>query len=302
MSNNGPINIFLSHRHEDSEAISQFRTKLEALSAGRLRFFQSSAPGQIQAGEDWRKRIHREIKKSDALILIFTDPSQTWDWCLYEVGLFTDLNKKEEESRIICLCSYEDKPPSPLLSRQFIRANKKAIRGFLTNLFKKTDYFPGQKAINPKLTVKMINELTSQLSAILSRKAGKREYFTKWLKAIVPEPDKISPGSIPADVLIEPYADCLILFGMTQTPPHKPFWTWGDLVEMGNLNKCFKHSKTWQQSVAKMVSSAKKGQIFKQQAHKLKAAGTQEFYRPILWKFETDGKGAMTFFLLFVAD
>ncbi|MHC4544369.1 MAG: hypothetical protein ACYTDW_00745 [Planctomycetota bacterium] len=43
--NESTVNIFLSHRSEDSEAVLKLKKKLEGLSAGKLNCFQSSAPG-----------------------------------------------------------------------------------------------------------------------------------------------------------------------------------------------------------------------------------------------------------------
>ena len=67
----GQIKLFLGHRHEDRDAVLQLKTKLEELSAEKLSCFQSSAPGEIQAGEEWRERIKRELREADALLLLF---------------------------------------------------------------------------------------------------------------------------------------------------------------------------------------------------------------------------------------
>lgn len=301
--NSGPVSIFLSHRHEDSEAVQKLKTKLEELSAGKLKCFQSSAPGQIQAGENWKKRIRDELGKSDALFLLFTDPSQTWDWCLYEVGLFTDLSKEEEQSMIICLCSYEDKPPpSPLTSRQFVRANKQDLKPFLSDLFKTAGFFKDRDAINAMLGDETIERLATQLSNVLLKRSKKIQYFTNWLKLQVLKPTELTVDSIPSDARIEPYKDCLKLFGMIDKPPMKSFWTWTDLINNGTKGNCFADAKAWEKSIAIMLYAAKQGQTFQQKAELFKAVSPKESFRPILTQFEVDSNGAIIYYLIFVAE
>ena len=302
--NEKSVNIFLSHHHEDSEAVLKLKSKLEDLSAGKLKCFQSSAPGTIKAGENWHKRIRDELGKSDALFLLFTDPSQSWDWCLYEVGLFTDLAKEEEQSMIICLCSYEDEPPpSPLASRQFVRATKEDIKQFLTDLFKKAEFFPNREAINPQLGEKTIEELATQLSNVLLKHSMDVRYFTNWMKLRIQEPQELAVDSIPPNVHLEPHKDCLELFGMAETPTHKPFWIWEDLITNGKERGCFSNAaEAWEQSIAKMMYAAKEGQKFQQKAELFKAYNSNYSLRPILTKFKVDSGGTMVFHLIFVTQ
>jgi hypothetical protein len=301
--NESKVKIFLSHHHEDSEAVLKFKIKLEELSAGKLKCFQSSAPGTIKAGEDWHKRIRVELGKSDALFLLFTDPSQSWDWCLYEVGLFTDLAKKEEQSKIICLCSYEDEPPpSPLGSRQFVRATKEDLKQFLTDLFKKPKFFSRRGAINAELKDDTIEELATQLANVLSKHSMEPQYFTDWMKLHIPEPNELKVDSIPPNARLVPYKDCLELFGMAEKPPNKSFWTWEDLINNGKHIGCFSDAEAWEESIAKMLYAAKEGHTLEQKAELFKSGNSDDSLRPILTKFEVDSNGTMVFHLILVTQ
>ena len=81
--------VFISHKKIDEASAKAIRDELAQFS-GDLQFFISG--DSIRAGEDWQARLRSELKDSDLLLLLFTEPTREWDWCLYEVGLFTDLD------------------------------------------------------------------------------------------------------------------------------------------------------------------------------------------------------------------
>lgn len=180
MNGGNQIKIFLSHRHEDADTVLLLKNKLEELSANKLSCFQTSAPGVVRAGEDWRNRVKQELKEADALFLIFTNPSKTWDWSLYEVGLFSDLSEGEERM-IICICAAEGgEPPSPLAYRQFVQANPKGIGEFLTELFTSENFFPDKPAINERINMDTITDFAEELSVSLSRRVGPLKERPRW--------------------------------------------------------------------------------------------------------------------------
>ena len=295
------LRIFLSHRAEDRDAVLELKTKLQEWSAGQLECFQSSAPGEIKAGEDWRKRINRELGEADAVILIFTDPSLSWDWSLYEVGLFTDLKSAEEEKVIVCLCSFTDAPPpSPLLSRQYVQATVDGIGQFLKDLFRNDGYFPGRSAINPELNDKTIGEFAQRLSGILSRRTSQVFYYTKCLRIHITSASEVGKERVPPETRLEPYDDCLGLFSMASAHPTQPHWTWDDLLNNGAEGDCFLDRGAWDQAIARMISSAKEGQLFQQEGLEFKASPTQEHFRPLWIRFDVNPDDSMTFYLLFV--
>jgi hypothetical protein len=202
---------------------------------------------------------------------------------------------------IICLCSYEKKPPpSPLTSRQFVRATKEDLKQFLTDLFKKQNFFVNREAINAQLEDEMIEQLANQLSNVLLKRPKRVEYFTNWMKLHIPEPKELKDDSIPPNARLAPYKNCLELFGMAETKPNKSFWTWEDLINNGKDRGCFSNAEAWEESIAKMLYAAKEGQIFQQKAELFKEDNSDDSFRPILIKFEVDSNGAMVFQLVFV--
>jgi hypothetical protein len=83
-------NIFISHSSRDTEAARQFGAALEDL--GMHTFITNQ---DIQAGEDWRKKIQAGIKRSDAVIILAVTPENlSSGWMSYEAGLAETLGKQ----------------------------------------------------------------------------------------------------------------------------------------------------------------------------------------------------------------
>ena len=78
--------IFVSHKHEDHALAVAVQQALEGISP-KIECFVSGV--SIAAGADWNHEIRSSLAQSHLLILLFTRPTATWDWCLFETGLFT---------------------------------------------------------------------------------------------------------------------------------------------------------------------------------------------------------------------
>ena len=130
----GIINVFISHNHEDEEAAKTIKNKLSLYGADRLRFYLSA---EITTGEGRLKWINEHLASSNVLLLLFTDPSATWDWCLYEAGLFARLDRSEGEQnrRVLCLHNPKTDPPPQLRHLQTVKVDKPRMKSFLKQLF-----------------------------------------------------------------------------------------------------------------------------------------------------------------------
>ena len=123
--------IFISHKHEDHALAMAVRDALHRLGCGRIECFVSGV--DIAAGADWNRQIKSRLAQSHLLILLFTSPSQNWDWCLYEAGLFTRFDV-EDVSAIVCLFNPETGSPRPLANLQGVSAQPEAVEKFLGEL------------------------------------------------------------------------------------------------------------------------------------------------------------------------
>ena len=96
----GPL-LFISHRHWDADIADVIRGFVEDKGGGRIRIFQSSAPGAERppSGTQLTPEIHEALWEAEVVILIYTS-DEHWSSCAYEIGV---ARKKGGGERIIVL-------------------------------------------------------------------------------------------------------------------------------------------------------------------------------------------------------
>ncbi|APW60749.1 SUMF1/EgtB/PvdO family nonheme iron enzyme [Paludisphaera borealis] len=84
--------IFISHKTEDK---AEAQALMEFLKTMRFRtvFLDSDREQGIQPGEQWERRIAKQLRRSRAVILLLTDSSRKSNWCFAEVFLAKSLGK-----------------------------------------------------------------------------------------------------------------------------------------------------------------------------------------------------------------
>jgi TIR domain len=126
--------VFVSHKHDDHAFAVTVKKVLERLS-GRIECFVSGS--DLSAGTDWNIEIRSQLLKSHLLILLFTEPSRNWDWCLFEAGLFTSLGMADDHA-VVCLYRPQGASPRPLSNLQGVPLEAGAVQAFLNTLCKET--------------------------------------------------------------------------------------------------------------------------------------------------------------------
>lgn len=116
--------VFVSHKSDDADLAEAIADELQNLVPGRLECWVSGQ--DLTAGSDWEREIKRQLAQSHLLVLLFTTPHHTWDWCLYEVGLFVRFDA-EDVTSVACLFDPDGTPPAPLHQLQCVRASPDAI-------------------------------------------------------------------------------------------------------------------------------------------------------------------------------
>ena len=126
--------IFVSHKHEDHALAATFKEAMEGLS-DKFECFVSGV--NISAGSDWNREIKSKLAQSHLLVLLFTRPTHSWDWCLFETGLFTR-SDTDDVSAVVCLFDPSAGTPGPLASLQGVAARTDTVKRFLTDVCTKT--------------------------------------------------------------------------------------------------------------------------------------------------------------------
>jgi len=126
------LRIFISHKHDDHDCAAQLAQAIDSLS-DRIKCFVSGS--DLVAGSDWNAEIRSQLLVSHLLILVFTEPSKNWDWCLYEAGLFNSLG---DEHSVVCLYRPQGASPRPLSTLQGVPMDTVAVQRFLAQLCRET--------------------------------------------------------------------------------------------------------------------------------------------------------------------
>jgi len=128
------LQVFVSHKSDDHALAETVKRTLEGLS-GRIGCFVSGS--DLSAGSDWNAEIRSQLARSHLLILLFTEPSRDWDWCLFEAGLYTSLGMTEDPS-VVCLYRPQGASPGPLKNLQGVPVETDLLQRFLGQLCKET--------------------------------------------------------------------------------------------------------------------------------------------------------------------
>jgi hypothetical protein len=251
------INVFISHNHEDEEAAKTIKNTLTLYGANRLNFFLSE---EITLGEDWFKWIHEHLVTSNVLLLLFTDPSATWDWCLYEAGLFAqlDCSEGEQNRRVLCLHNPKTDPPPQLRHLQTVKVDPPRMKSFLKQLFGTAKLTAIEPPINTAFAEndEALTHVANDLCAVIAPINPERRYYHPYLTLRVQSPSGLQSGQIPAETVIDSDRASLELFGLDERPPGRDHWTWGEVQR--HVQRA--EDQAWVDELSRTLAAASQGQ------------------------------------------
>lgn len=276
---------FISHKHEDHALAVELKKAIEGLGErGRIDCFVSGV--DITAGMDWRREIRSALAKSHLLILLFTSPSKTWDWCLFETGLYTRFDMTDVGS-VVCLFSPGQAPPSPLADLQGVPASSDKIYAFLTLLCRKTwkicdDWRRG--ALNPDITEEQLTSAADAIAEAFGRSGTSSTYYPcHRVVLLLSESDDIASGIPDSARVMEGPTDTsgytMSLFDLAGGSGRR---TWGDLLRAVDGAEA-----KWRRDLDTQFRMALNEQLFPPTDSRMRASGTsrvgERFYRPIVY-------------------
>lgn len=197
------MGVFISHKAEDHAAAETLQRILEVHSADKVKAYISE---DIPGGAEWRKWINDNLLRSNLLILLFTDPRVSWDWCVFEAGLFLG-PEGNQSRRIVCLHHPKTDPPEPLRNWQTVPAEPNRLQSFLGDFFGNPEYTGVPEAINEALANEEgeIEKLATEIENLF-RPFSFNPWSAHMRMALEFEPDQIEvlkcSQEIPRDVAI----------------------------------------------------------------------------------------------------
>lgn len=290
------IKIFISKKETDEIAAKRIKSKLLLYGGDRLMFLTSQ---DIPTGADWFNWIKESLTDSDVLFLLFTDPATSWDWCLYEVGMFTPLSERPEKP-IICLHTPFSEPPSPLKHLQAVKGELAAMKDFLVSLFGTDKIIESSQPIN-KNFAENDEELTAVAEYICESLSPSsmlnedRVYYTRHIDLLV-DPEQLSKDEIPADTVVKADPLSLEIFGLLGKPPGGGDWTWEKLIEL----MVEQQQAEWIKEFTESVSRACRNQFLQPPHETLRSLTSNKCYRAVIHRREFVSDDLVNLRVLFI--
>jgi hypothetical protein len=229
------------------------------------------------------------------LLLLFTDVTKSWDWCLYEAGLFTQL-EGDDNRRVVCISGTE-KVPNPLRHLQPVRAIPDEVRNFLIRLFETPAYTRNREPITPNLSrnlPEVVDNAATKIANLVAREFSQEPtYCNNHLFIHVKNPSSIRPDRMPDDADVYANGESLMMFKMAPTD-----WTWGDIRERIEQAEDLR----WTGELAKAAYDASRGDIPDAIQATFRSLNDHRVYRPTLYRVDHLADGSIEFKVLFVED
>lgn len=166
--------IFISHKSRDKAAAIRIRTTLKKYGGNGMDIFVSE---QIEPGKEWPSEIWEHLLKADWLLLLYTDESEEWDWCLFDAGFFATKGKGCNEG-LVCLHVTEVLPPKPLSLWQTVKVYEPdSMDGFVKKLYAGVN----DEVVTSEDTRKQVGDEIAAAFAKTVRRRTERKYETKCL-------------------------------------------------------------------------------------------------------------------------
>ncbi len=285
------VRVFISYKREFGEAAREIAKILRSRGGRGIEVFLAA---ELAAGTDWFREIKKQLASSKLLLLLFTDPSKEWDWCLYEAGLFTDL-RDTSRSRIVCLHRTDAGRPDPLKHLQAVKADVASVKEFLKELFGKTTLTEQSEPLNTEFAsdeASVANDAARICSLFNPSTKHQWHYYTKYFELGIKDLATMRDGKIPDEATVmTKNQETFKLFGLIERDDG---WKWGDFK---NAVRQACDDDRWIDELADAAHAASRTRDIPQ-IQATFTATDGNIYHPILARSDTYPPGTMTFEIL----
>jgi hypothetical protein len=179
------VRIFFSFKHKDTVAAQTIVQSLREPGGRNLKITYMGDFTKEIAGKKWREHILEAVSEANWFLLLLPDPSEDWDWCLYETGLFEA--RLTSADRLICLHHPDISLPEPIRDYQHVAAVPSEVEKLLRRLYVEDDPVYGLEAINPMVEGRLPEIAQQIVDAIVPpRKTLFRDIFEPWVELKIP--------------------------------------------------------------------------------------------------------------------
>jgi hypothetical protein len=277
------IQVFVSHKIGDEAIARKVVAQIEMFSGDIVFHFSEEAP----FGDTFPEWIKQNLRHSHLLLLLYTDPEENWEWCLYETGLYTPLNE-EEFGRIICIYNPESGPPKPLLLVQGVEATAHRLKGFLKQLLTTTELTGAAKPLRTNIPEEALDTAARTIAQLIgpSRRETKRHNPTLVIR--IPKDAEVVDGKIPQDATVESHRGALELFGIDTEK-----LTWSGLRQ----TILPRQGIFWLDEISRAICEVCQGKVPQPTVSTFRETGGGKIYRPILLRTEYRAEKPVAFYI-----
>lgn len=290
------VPVFFSYKTKDEAVARAIVKALRRYSAGKLNITYQADFTAMIAGQKWRDWIFKSIRESNLFILLLPDPSDEWDWCLFETGLFEA--QRTSADRLICLHHPDTEVPDQIKDYHAVSATIPEVESFLRSIFIKKGPIPGMKPLN-KDVEEDIPEFARQIVDAIRppRKAHYSQILEPWLKLKVANAKELKSKDDLDHATVEAANDeALRIFNMIDRPK-----TWANVRSALPDDM---HNDRWREELACAIKHIASG-VRPRPIQSVFQARSGRMYRPITYAVDRlgDSQGLIdTFQITFTED
>ena len=263
------VKVFFSYKKKDEDAAKNIIEQLKIHSAEKLQICSMADYGVQIVGQSWRNAIRKDISSANWFMLLLPDPTDDWDWCMYETGLFEA--HRTSSDRLICIYHPDSRLPSQLEGYQAVRATIPEMEDFLKGLFMGDDQVPGFKALNRAIEPD-ISSLAKEIVDTIRppRKNVIRQTFPAWVELSINKNDLTDDFALDQAAVVDCNDEALQLFHFLQRP--KSF----EILR----SKVLETDSRWRIELSKAIKAIGEGEMFEPVQAVFKSRNGK-IYRPV---------------------
>jgi hypothetical protein len=214
------INVFFSYKRKDENTANEIIQILRQLSAEKLNIVHQ---GEFEQGTNWRDAIKNGVETANWFILLLPDPSDDWDWCFFETGLF--VAQATSADRLICLHHPNIDRPSQISDFESVPATQGDVERFLRMALVEDNPISGLTALNKAVENSISDHATEIVNAIRPPSRLHREIFEPYVELRIPNArDLASADDLDGATILESNSQVLDIFDYIEQPA-----TWSKL-------------------------------------------------------------------------
>ena len=287
------ISIFISFKEQDAEIAEQIKRIIQQHGRIEIHVFK-----ETEGGVEYRDWIKSCLQRSHLFLLIYTDLTADWTWCMYEAGLFTPLNGAPERP-LICLHPPHILPPAPLSHYEAVKAEPAdLVTRLLRPLYLETpNLIPAAThPVNDYLTDETMQNIAEELTRLMETKGLEPEYYDETIKITINDPTVLQgeEANIPEDTPIEVvgHRRQLDLLGIQNRT-----FTWAELREQAKLDSGADAS--WINELTQALKTAATGNHPGVMTSTFRHIRGGRIYRPNLFRVDKVNGQPLIYYLLF---